>query len=167
MAFWGKQDDCTCITIPVDPLFYLSNLWLTAVIVAEWFHKWRFYGVETGAVSMTRPITGSDFQLMTCPVLLRKGQEWQLRKLLLMPVWKNAPAAYCKDVGSFSLKEKCWCFKIYLVLWRLLGHCIFFSYFSPTKKSGSALCHVTLTVLKSFFTTALVSLKCWDYVACR
>lgn len=34
MVFWGKQDDCTCITIPLIPLPYLSHLLLTAVSVA-------------------------------------------------------------------------------------------------------------------------------------
>lgn len=72
IVFWGKQDDCACITISVIP-FHFTHLLLTALGIAFWFNKWKLYGAETRAMSMT--ITESDFKLITeqetCLVHLR------------------------------------------------------------------------------------------------
>ena len=91
MAFWAKQDDCTCIT------FHLCHLLLTSLIVALWFNRWEVarcwdmnnvhdmadHGKWYSINDQARYLSG------------RGNRNDGLRKRLLMPGWKwNAPAAF-------------------------------------------------------------------------
>lgn len=103
-----------CITIPGIPLEYLSNVLLTAVIVALWFNKWRLCGVETGTMTMTWAITESDTYLMTgldtCPDHLRGNGNGSWGNCFSGLVRNDIPVfqgshSYRADVLSFSFFE--------------------------------------------------------------
>lgn len=74
IAFWGKQDNCTCLTIPVIPLFYLSHL-LRTVIVTLLFNKWWLHGIETWTTDMVSHrkwySTNDQAKYHQCPLHVR------------------------------------------------------------------------------------------------
>lgn len=99
-----------CITVPGIPLEYLSNVLLTAVIVALWFNKWRLCGVETGTMTMTWAITESDTSLMTgldtCPDHLRGNENGSRGNCFSGLVRNDIPVS-----GKSFLPG--WCFKFF------------------------------------------------------